>query len=96
MPDREVAERTERTLDAVRIRRCKLGIHQRVRSTDMSDERRCIGSVSFTDGTERQAFEDALGRQYVEDNAGRWVEGQWLPPADRRQTLEESRSNDAK
>jgi hypothetical protein len=40
-----------------------------------------IGSIWFTDGSEREILEDAEGRQFVEDN-DEWVEGQWLPPAD--------------
>jgi hypothetical protein len=40
-----------------------------------------VGSTRFTDSKERDVFEDAEGRQLVEDN-GELVAGQWLPPAD--------------
>jgi hypothetical protein len=40
-----------------------------------------IGSIRFTDGIECDVFEDAEGRQFVEDD-GELVAGQWLPPVD--------------
>ena len=39
-----------------------------------------LGSTRFTDGIERDLFEDAEGRQFVEDD-GKLVAGQWPPPA---------------
>jgi hypothetical protein len=44
-------------------------------------KRRKIGRLGFTDGVERDVFEDAEGRQFAED-AGELLAGQWLPPAD--------------
>jgi hypothetical protein len=40
-----------------------------------------VGIVRFTDGAERNVFEDAEGRQFVEDD-GELVAGQWLPLPD--------------
>jgi hypothetical protein len=40
-----------------------------------------VGRRVFTDGTERDIFEDAAG-QYVLDADGLPVSGQWLPPPD--------------
>jgi DNA-binding XRE family transcriptional regulator len=40
-----------------------------------------IGRLKFTDGIDRDVFEDAEGRQFVEDD-GDLIAGQWLPPAD--------------
>jgi hypothetical protein len=41
-----------------------------------------IGRRLFTDGVEWDVLEDDDGRQYVRGDDGKWVEGQWLPPAD--------------
>jgi len=38
-----------------------------------------IGSTRFIDGSDRGVFEDADGRQFVEDDR-ELVAGQWLPP----------------
>ena len=46
-----------------------------------------IGSTHFTDGIERDVFEDAGGWQFVKDH-GELVAGQWLPPADEPDTAE--------
>jgi hypothetical protein len=43
---------------------------------------RIIGRVPFTDGFDRDVYEDADGRQYVQDDDGGKVYGTWLPPAD--------------
>jgi hypothetical protein len=43
---------------------------------------RVIGRGLFTDGLERDVYEDADGRQYVLDSDGDRVYGQWLWPAD--------------
>ena len=43
---------------------------------------RVIGRRLFTDGLERDVYEDAEGRQYVFDEDGERVYGQWLWPAD--------------
>jgi hypothetical protein len=51
---------------------------------------RVIGSLSFTDGAERAADEDATGRQYVIGDDGEPVYGQWHSPAD-EPTLVEGR-----
>jgi hypothetical protein len=45
------------------------------------DGLRKISSRWFADGTERDVFEDAEGRRFVEDD-GELVTGQWLPAAD--------------
>jgi hypothetical protein len=47
----------------------------------MAPKPRKIGSTRFTDGIERDVFEDAEGRQFVEDD-GELVAGQWLPSTD--------------
>ena len=47
----------------------------------MAKKVRRIGSTQFTDGAERDVFEDTERRQFVEDD-GELVAGQWLPPAD--------------
>jgi hypothetical protein len=41
-----------------------------------------VGRCRFTDGSEREVFEDDEGRQNVLDEAGERLYGQWLPPAD--------------
>jgi hypothetical protein len=46
-----------------------------------------IGATRFTDGIERDVFEDAKGRQFVEDD-GELVAGQWLLPADEPDTAD--------
>jgi hypothetical protein len=43
---------------------------------------RVIGRRLFTDGIERDVYEDAQGRQYVLDPDGEKVYGVWLLPAD--------------
>jgi hypothetical protein len=43
---------------------------------------RVIGSRPFTDGGERNVYEDAEGRQYVLGQDAEVVHGQWLPTAD--------------
>ena len=40
------------------------------------------GRRLFTDGLQRDVYEDAAGRQYVVDGDGVRVYGQWLWPAD--------------
>jgi hypothetical protein len=62
------------------------GPNERVEAVKLSieeilDPRTKIGSVRFTDGTQRDVFEDAEGKQLVEDD-GELVAGQWLPPSD--------------
>jgi hypothetical protein len=47
----------------------------------MSEQLQPIGFARFTDGATRPVFEDADGRQCVEDDGER-VFGIWLPPAD--------------
>jgi hypothetical protein len=42
---------------------------------------RIIGRRLFTDGLERDVYEDAEGRQYVLDGDGQRVYGVWLCPA---------------
>ena len=49
-------------------------------NTQSSD--RVIGRRLFTDGLERDVYEDAAGRQYVLDPDGAEVTGVWLWPAD--------------
>jgi hypothetical protein len=40
-----------------------------------------IGRVPFTDGSDRDVYEDADCRQYVQDDDGGKVYRTWLPPA---------------
>jgi hypothetical protein len=47
-----------------------------------ASEPRFTGRVPFTDGTMRDVFEDAAGRQYVVVASGEPVYGTWLPPPD--------------
>jgi hypothetical protein len=51
---------------------------------EMKDQgtHRVIGRQLFTDGIEREVYEDAVGRQYVLDHEGAKVHGLWLYPAD--------------
>jgi hypothetical protein len=49
--------------------------------TDATDSR-IIGRVPFTDGAEREVYEDDDGRQWVVGHDGERVYGVWLPPAD--------------
>jgi hypothetical protein len=49
--------------------------------TDATDPR-AVGRVPFTDGAEREVYEDADGRQYVLDDDGGRVYGVWVMPAD--------------
>jgi hypothetical protein len=46
----------------------------------MAEDPSSVGQQSFTDGIEREVFEDGNGRQFVLDDAGEPVYGQWLPP----------------
>src|SRR5207244_1712994 len=48
---------------------------------DVSNQPRRIGERLFTDGITRPVFEDADGRQFVDDD-GQRVYGVWLVPAD--------------
>jgi hypothetical protein len=41
-----------------------------------------VGRRLFTDGIEREVYEDDSGRQYVLGPDGEKVYGQWLPPED--------------
>jgi hypothetical protein len=43
---------------------------------------RIVGRRLFTDGLERDVYEDAQGLQYVLDGNGERVYGVWLWPAD--------------
>jgi len=43
---------------------------------------RIIGRRLFTDGIERDVYEDADDRQWVTGYDGERVDGLWLPPAD--------------
>ena len=43
---------------------------------------RIIGRRLFTDGIERDVYEDAEGRQHVIGHAGECVYGTWLAPPD--------------
>jgi hypothetical protein len=43
---------------------------------------RAAGRVPFTDGTERDVYEDADGRQWVVGDHGEPVYGVWVVPAD--------------
>jgi hypothetical protein len=45
-----------------------------------------VGRRLFTDGIEREVYEDASGRQYVFGPDGEQVFGQWLYPADEPHT----------
>jgi hypothetical protein len=45
-------------------------------------EPRVAGRRLFTDGVEREVYQDAKGRQYVIGPDAELVYGQWLPPAD--------------
>jgi hypothetical protein len=45
-------------------------------------EARLIGRVPFTDGMERDVYEDEGGRQWVIGYNGERVYGVWLSPAD--------------
>jgi hypothetical protein len=49
--------------------------------TDTTDYR-IVGRVPFTDGVERDVYEDANGRQWVVGYSGERVYGVWLPPSD--------------
>jgi hypothetical protein len=48
----------------------------------MTPDLHIIGRCPFTDGSVREFFEDAESRQYVLDDDGNLVPGQWLPLAD--------------
>jgi hypothetical protein len=43
---------------------------------------RIVGRRLFTDGLERDGYDDAEGRQYVLDPGGERVYGVWLLPPD--------------
>jgi hypothetical protein len=58
-------------------------------------EPRIIGRVRFTDGTDRDVYEDAEGRQYVRGNDGASVYGIWLPLADEPITVPSPRGQRA-
>jgi hypothetical protein len=49
---------------------------------DTSNVDRIAGRRLFTDGLERDVYEDAAGRQYVFDDDGERVYGQWQWPTD--------------
>ena len=49
---------------------------------------RVAGCREFTDGIERDVYEDAEGRQYVFDPDGERVNGQWLAPAEEPAVVE--------
>ena len=53
---------------------------------------RVAGRRLFTDGIERDVYEDAEGRQYVLGPDGERVDGQWLLPADEPTVVECPRS----
>jgi hypothetical protein len=53
----------------------------------VSNPPRPIDERLFTDGTMRPVFEDAEGRQFVEDGGER-VYGIWLVPADEPQLVQ--------
>jgi hypothetical protein len=80
VPDAEVARRTGRREEAVRSRRARLLIPVPRAGGWVMD--RVIGRRLFTDGLERDVYEDAEGRQYVFDGDGERVYGVWLWPPD--------------
>jgi hypothetical protein len=43
---------------------------------------RIVGRVPFTDGAERDVYQDEHGRQWVAGDGGERVYGAWLPPPD--------------
>ena len=43
---------------------------------------RIIGRCRFTDGIDRDVYEDTEGQQYVVDLDGERAYGEWLSPAD--------------
>jgi hypothetical protein len=45
-------------------------------------EPRVLGRRLFTDGVEREVYQDAECRQYVLGQDAEVVHGQWLPPPD--------------
>jgi hypothetical protein len=45
------------------------------------NQRPKVGRALFTDGAKRDVFEDALERQFVEDDGAPFA-GQWPPPTD--------------
>jgi hypothetical protein len=49
---------------------------------ERQEAHRVIGHRLFTDGIERDVYEDASGRQYAFGPDGEQVFGQWLLPAD--------------
>jgi hypothetical protein len=49
---------------------------------------RWVGRRLFTDGIERDVYEDDGGRQYVLGSDGERLYGQWLPPADEPAVVE--------
>jgi hypothetical protein len=50
---------------------------------------RIVGRRLFTDGVERDVFEDRDGRQYiVHEDTGEQIYGQWLRPADETAVVE--------
>jgi len=51
---------------------------------------RVAGHRLFTDGVERDVYENAEGRQYVLDDDGSKVCGPWLPPADEPRVVDQA------
>jgi hypothetical protein len=49
---------------------------------DRPEGGRAVGLVTFTDGSERDVFEDDYGRQWVVGDGGERVYGAWLAPPD--------------
>jgi len=48
----------------------------------MAEDVQRIGIRSLTDGSERDAFEDSDGQQFVQSDADERMHGQWLRSAD--------------
>jgi hypothetical protein len=51
---------------------------------------RIIGRAPFTDGIDRDVYEDAEGQQYVQDDDGSKVFGPWLPPTDEPRVVDQA------
>jgi hypothetical protein len=47
-----------------------------------------MGGCSFTDSIDRDVYEDAEGRQYVQDDNDGKAYGTWLSPADEPDVVE--------
>jgi hypothetical protein len=54
---------------------------------------RVAGRRLFTDGIERDVYEDSEGRQHVLGRDGERTCGQWLPPVDELAVAEGPRSD---